>query len=167
MKYIALIGGKEMPVEVEKKDGVFSLTLGDKSLSVDAIRLNHHLFSLLVEGKSHEVAVERQGNSYSIHFYDDMVELALYDARRYKAAELTRRPGGPAGPTKISAPMPGKIVRVSVAENSQVSEGQPLLIIEAMKMQNEIKAPRAGTVKRLSVRDGESVSSQQVLLVLE
>jgi biotin carboxyl carrier protein len=166
MKFVAVVDGKQVRFEVTKTNGGYCLTMDGKSLSVDAIRPAHHLFSLLVEGKSYEVAVEKRDNDFSVSFYDDTVEFALYEARRFKALELTKR-SGPAGPLKITAPMPGKIVKVAVTENSQVDQGQALLIIEAMKMQNELKAPRSGIVKNLNAREGEAVSSQQVLLVLE
>jgi len=166
MKFVAVIDGKQVRFDLAKKDGGYCLTMDGKSLSVDAIRPSHHLYSLLVEGISYEVALEKRGNDFSVYFYDDTVEFALFESRRFRALELTKR-SGPAGPLKIIAPMPGKIVKVAVAENSQVNQGEALLIIEAMKMQNELKAPRSGIVKNLNAKEGEAVSSQQVLLVLE
>ena len=166
MRYIAVINGRQVKLELDGKDGAYDLTLDGKSLSVDAIRPNHHLFSLLVEGKSYEVAVEKRGTDFVVYFYDDTVELALFESRKFKVLELAKR-SGPAGPLKVVAPMPGKIVKVAVAENSRVNQGDALLIIEAMKMQNELKAPRSGIVKNLNAKEGEPVSSQQILLVLE
>ena len=166
MKFIALIDGEQVPIEVVKTDGQYRLTLEENSFTVDAIRPNEQSLSMLIDGRSYEVALEKNGSRIWVYFYNDTIQLELFDARKFRATELTKK-SGPAGPLKILAPMPGKIIRITVAENSHVEEGDSLLIMEAMKMQNELKAPKSGTVKHLHVREGEPVSSSQVLLVLE
>ncbi len=166
MKFIALIHGKPCPVEVVEKDGHYSLTLGDKSFSVDAIHPAPQTLSLLIEGKSYDLGVEKRGHSFSVRFSNDTVDLDLFEARKYKAAELVKKPKT-SGPSKVVAPMPGKIVKVSVTLNETVKEGDSLLIMEAMKMQNELKALRSGVVKEIHVKEGEPVSPSQVLMVLE
>jgi biotin carboxyl carrier protein len=72
----------------------------------------------------------------------------------------------PSGPQQIAASMAGKVVRVLVAQGDQVESGQGLLVVEAMKMQNEIRAPKAGTVERLSAKQGQSVSPGEILAVI-
>jgi biotin carboxyl carrier protein len=119
-----------------------------------------------VEGKSYEVGLEKKGNRYSVHFYNDTVDLDLYEARKFKATELAKKPSA-TGPLKITAPMPGKIIKITAQENQPIEEGEPLLIMEAMKIQNELKAPRAGVVRQIQVQEGEPVAPQQVLIVLE
>lgn len=166
MKFIARIQGRTVPIDVEKDNGRYQLTLNGKSLSVDAIRTGPLSFSILVEGRSNEIELEKKGNQYSVFFYNDLIEFELYEARKFRAVELTKK-SGPAGPLKITAPMPGKIVRIMAQENSQVSEGEGLLIMEAMKMQNEIKAPRPGVVRKIHAKEGEPVSAQQILMLLE
>lgn len=166
MKFVALLNGKSIPIEIIKKGGLYHLTFQEKSFTVNAIRPNIQSFSLLVEGKSYEAGLEKTGNNYSIYFYNDTVEFQLFEARKFKASELTKK-SGPAGLLKVTAPMPGKIIKVVVTENTQVSEGDSLLIMEAMKMQNELKAPKSGTVKQVHVQEGEAVTPQQVLVVLE
>ncbi len=166
MKFVAIFDGKPFPVEVVEKDGKYGLTLGDKSLTVDAIYPGPQTLSLLIEGKSYELGIEKRVNSFSVRFFNDTVDLDLFEARKYKAAGLVKKPGS-SGPSKVLAPMPGKIVRVSVSLNASVREGDSLLVMEAMKMQNELKAPRSGVVKQIHVKEGEPVSPAQVLMVLE
>jgi len=166
MKLIAFINGKEVAVDIVKKDGKYDLTIEGKSFSVDAIWPGVQSLSLLVKEKSFEVGVEKSGNSYTVFFFNDTIQLDIYEARKFKAAQLTSK-AGPAGPLKVVAPMPGKIVRLSVAEKSRVQQGDSLLIMEAMKMQNELKAPKSGTVMQVHVKEGEPVSSLQLLMVLE
>lgn len=166
MKYVALVDGQEVPVEIIKRDALYDVTVGEKSFTVNAGWPNHRGLSLLIEGKSYEVSLERAGNRVSVYFYDDTISFEFFEARKYKARELTKR-SVPGGPLKVLAPMPGKIVKIRVTENAQVCEGDSLLIMEAMKMQNELKAPRDGTIRQVHVREGEPVSPSQLLMVLE
>lgn len=166
MKFVALIGDRHVNVEIENKNGDYSLTIGEKTFTVNAIRPEPQFFSLLVEGQSYEVALSKRDDLFEAFFYNGTVQFQLIEARKFRASELTKK-SGPGGPLKVHAPMPGKIVRIAVTENSQVQEGDALLIMEAMKMQNELKAPRHGKVLQILVSEGAPVSSQQVLIVME
>ena len=166
MKFVVLWEGKTIPVEIEKRNGEYCLTLMGKRLTVNAIRPDQHTLSLLVDGKSYEVGLEKRGNSFSIHFYDDTIAMELFEARKFKAKEVTKK-ANLEGPFKVVSPMPGKIVKIAVKENSSVREGDSLIIMEAMKMQNELKAPRTGIVKQIHVKEGEPVLPLQTLVILE
>lgn len=166
MKFVAVCEGKQVPMEVLKRDGVYYLTLGEKSFTVDAIQQDRQFLSLLVAGKSYKAGIEKRGNSFSIYFYNDTIELDLFEARKFRAAEVTKK-SHPSGPLNVLSPMPGKIVKIAVSEQSPVKEGDSLLIMEAMKMQNELKAPKSGIVKQVYVKEGEPVLQQQILIVLE
>src|SRR3990172_5568225 len=115
MKFIALIDGEQVPIEVVKTDGQYRLTLEENSFTVDAIRPNEQSLSMLIDGRSYEVALEKNGSRIWVYFYNDTIQLELFDARKFRATELTKK-SGPAGPLKILAPMPGKIIRITVAE---------------------------------------------------
>jgi biotin carboxyl carrier protein len=167
MRYIAIISGREIPVEISREKNRYCLTIENKSFTVDAFRPRSQSLAMLIEGKSYEVGLEKKnGNSFSVYLFNDTVELQLIDAKKFQAAESVR-PAGASGPLKIQAPMPGKIVKVAVQEKSTVKEGDSLLIMEAMKMQNELKAPKSGTVSRIQVREGQPVSLSQTLMILE
>ena len=165
MKLIAVFDGKTVAIDIAKKNGRYSLTIGDETFTVDAIRTKHQVISLLVEGKSYEAGVDKKGNSFSVSFYNDTILFDLFEARKYKATEFTRK-SVPTGPLKVVAPMPGKIVKVLVSENQQVDAGEGLVVIEAMKMQNELRAPRAGRVERIYVVEGAGVETGVKLLRL-
>ena len=166
MKFVGVFGGEAVPIEIIKQNGNYKIELPGRSFTVDAVRPNPQSLSLLVESRAYEIGLEKKGDHYSVYFFSDTIELDLYEARKYKATEVTKR-SVTTGPQKLSAPMPGKIVKVMIAPEQMVQEGQPLLIMEAMKMQNELKAPRSGSVKQLSVREGDTVSSQQTLVVID
>jgi biotin carboxyl carrier protein len=166
MKFVGVFRGEAISLEIVKQNGTYEIELPERSFTVDAVRPNPQSLSLLVESKSYEIGLEKKGDHYSVYFFSDTIELDLYEARKFKATEVTKR-AVTTGPQKLSAPMPGKIVKVMIALQQTVQEGQPLLIMEAMKMQNELKAPKSGSVKRIEIREGDTVSSQQTLLVIE
>ena len=166
MKYVALVNGKQHGVEIAEINGGYRLTIDGKSFTVDLFRPGPHCISMLIEGQAYEVGLEKNGNHFSACFYNDTIELELVEARKFQASS-TARSSGSSGPLKIHAPMPGKIVKVVVQERSTVKEGDSLLIMEAMKMQNELKAPKSGTVSRIHVKEGEAVALSQALIVLE
>jgi biotin carboxyl carrier protein len=166
MKYVAIVQGKQRTVEISQSDGLFHVTLDGKSFLVDAFRPGHQSLSMLIEGQTYEVGIAKSGSHFSVYFYNDTIEFDLMDARKFRSSGETRSSGS-SGPLKIHAPMPGKIIKVTVTEQSTVQEGDALLVIEAMKMQNELKAPKSGRVSKINVREGEAVSNSQVLLVLD
>ncbi len=167
MKYIAILNGREIPVEITREQGRYCLTIENKSFTVDAFKPRSQSIAMLIEGKSYEVGLEKKnGNLYSVFLFNGTIDLQLIDAKKFQAA-VSVRPSGASGPLKIQAPMPGKIVKVTVQEKSCVKEGESLLIMEAMKMQNELKAPKSGIISRIQVREGEAVSMSQTLMILE
>ena len=167
MKYIAILNGKEIPVEITREKGQYCLTIENKSFTVDAFKPRSQSIAMLIEGKSYEVGLEKKsGNLYSVFLFNGSIDLQLIDAKKFQAA-VSVRPASASGPLKIQAPMPGKIVKVTVQEKSSVKEGDSLLIMEAMKMQNELKAPKSGIISRIQVREGEPVSLSQTLMILE
>jgi biotin carboxyl carrier protein len=166
MKFVAVYAGEQITMDVIKKNGQYVVTLKDRCVIVDAIRPSTHSLSLLVDGVSYEVALEKRDAAYSVYFYNDTLNLEIYEARKFKAAEVAKKTVQH-GPVKVIAPMPGKLLRVLVEQNAQVNEGDPLLIIEAMKMQNELKSPKTGIVAQIHVKEGTAVGPQQILMIIE
>jgi len=122
------------------------------------------VYSVLLNGRSYEARVE-DGDDCVIVFIDGhRFEIEIQDPRRW-----SRRAGrrGVEGRLNIAAPMPGKVVRVLVAQGDTVEAGQGLLVVEAMKMQNEMKAPKAGRVVSLTAREGATVAAGEVLAAIE
>jgi biotin carboxyl carrier protein len=122
------------------------------------------VYSVLVDGRSYEARVEQSGG-YAIVFIDGhRFEIEIRDPRRW--SRHSSKPGVE-GRLNVAAPMPGKIVRLLVAEGDTVEAGQGLLVMEAMKMQNEMKAPKAGRVVSLAAREGATVVAGEVLAAIE
>jgi biotin carboxyl carrier protein len=122
------------------------------------------VYSVLVDGRSYEARVE-QSNGCVIVFIDGYrFEVEVQDPRRW--SRHTSK-AGIEGRLEVTAVMPGKIVRLLVAEGDKVETGQGLLVVEAMKMQNEMKAPKPGRVVSLSAREGATVTAGEVMAVIE
>jgi biotin carboxyl carrier protein len=151
-------------VEVRGKDGRYTVIVDGKPLEVDLQEAGHHFLSLLVDGRSYEVGLERRPNGWNVVLPDDTLAVDLADAARGGGAVAKK---ALAGRSRIMAPMPGKIVRVLVASGEEVAAGQGLVVMEAMKMENELRAPRAGHVKELPAREGQTVETGALLAVVE
>jgi biotin carboxyl carrier protein len=163
MIYDATVDGHSVRVEVRGKDGRYTVLLDGRELAVDAREAGAHVLSMIVDGRSHEVGIERREGGYRVAIRGQVLEVALVEGARGEA--VPRRAG--AGPARVQAPMPGKLVRVLVSAGEEVGAGQGLVVMEAMKMENEIRAPRAGRVKEAPVREGQAVETGALLVLLE
>jgi biotin carboxyl carrier protein len=163
MKFAARVGEKVHEIVVTRVDGAYRVTLDDAEHLVDARKLEADFYSILYEGKSYEVSVETAGPRYLVRHgaYEQIVELA--DESRGGREQIRKRDGL----ENIDSVMPGKVVRLLVAAGDEVLADQGLVVVEAMKMENEIRAPRAGRVKSVEVRAGQNVETGSRLLVLE
>jgi len=163
VRFALKLGERVHDVVVTRVDGSYAVVLDGVEHVVDARKLEADFFSFLYEGKSYEVAVEPAGSKYVVRHgaSEQLVELA--DAARSGRDEIHRR----GGPTEVASIMPGKVVRVLVGAGDEVQKGQGLVVVEAMKMENEIGAPRAGRVHAVAVTPGVTVESGATLVVLE
>lgn len=165
--------GREMDLELNalpaarEQAGKLAIQNPDAPLEADWAEVTPGTYSILVNGRSYDVRLEKatgsSGALYAAHVGGRTYQLELRDPRR---ARQSGGAGARDGPLDILAPMPGKIVRVLAAAGAEVQQGESLLVIEAMKMQNEIRAPRAGRVEAMRVREGEGVEAGAVLLCL-
>jgi biotin carboxyl carrier protein len=167
------IGGKKVRVELPSGVGVGAMecSVDGRALSVDVRLLERGVMSLLVTS-SDKQDPDRPGRQYRCVLDGDGVVIG---GRRYgfevedpRSLQGRRGAGaGSEGPRPVKAPMPGRVVRLLVGAGEDVEEGQGVVVIEAMKMQNELKSPKAGRVVRVGVVVGETVGSGDVLVVVE
>jgi biotin carboxyl carrier protein len=174
VKFSAQLAGQEKEVSVEEADGRFRIVVDGVERLVDARRLGPGSWSLLLDGEVVTVDIDQaKGPGKAGELLCDVrgtvVPVKLVDAGRrlLEKAQADAEAHGPKGPTAIAAPMPGKVVRVLVKPGDAVTAGQPVAVVEAMKMENEIRAPRAGTVKTVHVKEGQPVEGQEALVTVE
>jgi acetyl/propionyl-CoA carboxylase alpha subunit len=164
MNYITTIGDKEFNVEVIDKGHV---SINGKVMQVDFESISGQpVFSLLIDGKSYEGFVNADEDQWQVLLLGKQYQVMVEDAREKRLRAAAGGVVETSGVFQLKAPMPGLIVAVRVEENQEVEKGQVLVVLESMKMQNELRSPRAGKVQRLKVRVGESVEQRQVLLTV-
>jgi biotin carboxyl carrier protein len=162
--YDATVDGRTVRVEVRGKDGRYTVALDGRPLEVDLHETGGDFLSLLIDGRSYDVGLERRPHGYTVVLENDVMSVDLVAAAA-GAGVVARKPSS--GPTRITAPMPGKLVRVLVAPGQEVAAGQGLLVVEAMKMENELRAPGPGRVKEVAAREGQAVETGALLVLLE
>jgi biotin carboxyl carrier protein len=163
------IGGKTRRVVLASNgsfepDGGFKVD--DVAVAAEARLLEPGVISLLVEGRSYRCVSRRIGETTSVVIDGEVFAYAVGDPRSLRSLGGGAR-GGTGGIKTVKAPMPGRVVRVLVQAGDTVEAGQACVVIEAMKMQNELKAAKAGVVSKVSVAVDQTVAAGEVLLVIE
>ena len=171
MHYEVEINGRLRQVTVHRVDGRFVVAIDRREWVIDAARIDVHTWSLLIDEDvrtcSHEVTLAADPGSGALNVRADGAPVAVFvNGRRRLGRKAEGAQAGGSGPLRIVAPMPGKIVRVLVRTGEAVRAGQPLIVIEAMKMENELRAAGAGTVAEIQVADGQSVEAGALLAVV-
>lgn len=163
MKYVTIINDTRFEIEI-LKDG--TILLNGEARDVDFFSLDASLYSVITETQSYEVVIEEQNGEYQVQMRGHLFTGQVLDER---AQLLASRGGGlnaDTGEISIKAPMPGLIVSIPVSEGAEVKAGQTVVILESMKMQNELKCPRDGVVQRISVEAGQSVEQNKLLVTI-
>lgn len=129
---------------------------------MDVAQIAPDRLSILIDGKSYDVV---RGTVSSIAIGERTYDITVRDPRSWRGRR--QNAPGTSGPQKLTASMPGKVVRVLTTQGSKIAEGQGIVVIEAMKMQNEIRSPREGTVVAILVEEGSNVNAGDVVAVVE
>jgi pyruvate carboxylase subunit B len=164
MLYFVTVGGRTFQVEL----GPEGIVVDGASLDVDRASLEGTpVESLRIDGASHHVVARSIARGeWDIHLRGRRFNAEVVDERTRAIREMTGGIAAASGPKPIVAPMPGLVVRVEVAEGDEVQAGQGVVIVEAMKMENELKAQGAGVVSRVHVKEGQTVEKGQALVDL-
>jgi biotin carboxyl carrier protein len=164
MLYEVTIDGKNYRLELNRADGRWSCRLDGRELQVDAILTRPDVLSLLIGNKAYEIKSERVANDLHLWVGSERFTVDVRDPRSLRGRT---RAGDDHGPRKITASMPGKVVRLLVREGDEVEPGAGVAVVEAMKMQNEIKSPKKGKVRKILVGEGTAVNAGDVLAIVE
>ena len=162
MKYQTTVNGQTFEIEINH-DG--RILVNNEERRVDFKMISEALYSVLIDNASYEALIEEREGLYNVLLGSDMYELQVLDERQQR---LSRSAGAAvaSGEISIRSPMPGLIVAVAVSEGQAIKKGDPLIVLESMKMENEIKAPREGTVARIHVTKGDRVEQNKTLITI-
>jgi biotin carboxyl carrier protein len=159
-------GKKSRVVELERTAGGWRVTLDGQPVDADAAEISPYTLSILLNGESHEIRItpvpggKLKLQTRAQEFFAEVIDPRSWSGRRHGHVEAEGR-------QQIVAPMPGKVVRLLVKAGDRVETGQGLLVVEAMKMQNEIRSPKSGTVERVLAKEGQPVTAGEVLAWVE
>ena len=164
MKYFARIGNNEYEVEISDAQ----VLLDGEPVAVDIVRSGlPELYSVLFGGQSHEMLITSDRFNYTVSIRSEQFQVQVQDERNRRLNQARKMPTLPDGELAITAPIPGLVVKVLINVGDPVEEGQPLVILEAMKMENEIRSMRSGVAKAILATPGQRVEQNAVLVVLE
>ncbi|HLG16921.1 MAG TPA: biotin/lipoyl-containing protein [Blastocatellia bacterium] len=164
MKYEAEIDGNHVSIEMEERNGRLSATIGGRNYDVEIERPEEGVYLIFAGDNVYEARVSSvEANSMRVKLRDRVFTASIIDRKHRRAG--TEHAGE--GRHDLIAPMPGKVVRVLLAPGDEVAAGQGVVVVEAMKMQNEIKSPKRGHVAEVRVTEGATVIANQILAVVE
>lgn len=165
MKYTTTINGVTFEIEI-LKDG--RLLVNGEQRDIDFLPLGDDpsLYSIVMNNVSHEVLVDEREGKYELLIQGRLYTGIVMDERAQRLAARRGNLNVDSGEISIRAPMPGMIVAIPVAEGQEVKARQTVIILESMKMENELKAPRDGIVQRISVEVGQSVEQNKLLVTI-
>jgi len=167
MAYIARLGEKTYTVEIEEVGkSLYRVSVDGSEFLVDGEKTGFTNYSLIVDNRSFEVEVDVKEDEYRVLVDGRNYHIDLIDERRVRLGGL-QAGIQLQGRQNVSVPMPGKIIAVLVSEGDTVEKGQGLVIVEAMKMENEVRSPIGGEVKEIRVKPGETVEGGAALVIVE
>ena len=165
MDFEFLLEGGRRVVSFDQKDGRYLIRYGERAFEADILKLPDGAVSVIVDGRSYTALVGRDETRILVSIGGEILSLKPSGGEGPGLAHGEE--AGEKGSSLVRAPMPGKVIKVSVVENEAVRRNQTLAIVEAMKMENEIKSPREATVRKIFVAAGDLVDADRPLLELE
>jgi biotin carboxyl carrier protein len=164
MIYDIAVGDKSFRLELDRIDRAWSCRLDGRSVEADAVLVRPDVLSLRLANKCYEVKCEKLAGAWKIWIGQQSLDVEVRDPRSLRGHV---RDSDERGARKLTAPMPGKVVRILVEQGAHVEAGAGIMVVEAMKMQNEVKSPKKGTIQRILVSPGAAVNAGDVLAIVE
>jgi len=165
MKLKAIVGEREEDLLLKIEDGRVSAEIGNRVYNLGVREIEPDSYMFLLNTNVHECRVSASKNTFGVSVHGRNYSVTIVDPKRLRSGQNSDRHHH--GVTEILAPMPGKVVRVQTQTGATVEKGAGVVVVEAMKMQNEMKSPRDGIVVSINVEPGDTVNAGDVLAVIE
>jgi biotin carboxyl carrier protein len=168
MKLRAETGGEEFEVEITRSGDKLSARVGDHLYDLEVSEPEKNVYLFKNGGKVSEALVSHPsapGGPYTVRLGSSEIDITLTDPKRLRGSAVDSQAMG--GKAEIKTAMPGKVVRILIADGDKVKKGDGLIVVEAMKMQNEMRSPKDGHISGIRVAEGDTVGAGDVLLIVE
>jgi len=166
MKVQAAVEGEKHEIEITRDGDRLFVRVDDRSYELEASEPEANVYLLKHDGRIFEVFASRQQNAdLAVRVGTAEIDVAISDPKRLRGSSSGADDAS--GKVEIKTAMPGKVVRILVAEGDNVEAGDGVIVVEAMKMQNEMKSPKDGSIKEIKVVEGDTVSAGDILVVIE
>jgi biotin carboxyl carrier protein len=162
MKYITIINNEQYEIEIDKDGGIL---LNGEPRDVDFLNLGGALYSVITQNQSLEVVIDDEDSKIEVMMNGRLYETQVLDERALLMAQRKGGLGNNSG--EVHSPMPGLVVKVTVESGQEVEQGETVVILESMKMQNELKAPIDGTISTVHIEAGQSVDKNAILVEIK
>ncbi|MCK4836170.1 MAG: hypothetical protein KAT17_06015 [Candidatus Aminicenantes bacterium] len=167
MKYTTILNGKEREIEITQKGSrEFEILIDNQSHNLEAGSCGIDLISLLIDNRSYDISYSFVGDTVHLNFRNQYFNIEVLDERKMRMRRV-RSSLELSGPEIIKSSMPGRVVKVLVEPGERVESGSGIIIIEAMKMENEIQCRNPGVVKYVHVKPGQVVESEVMMVEIE
>lgn len=164
MKYITRVEDQEFTITIDREDRII---VNDQVYNIDFQQLvEGGMLSLLLNNRSLEAIVEERDDAWDVLLRGELYSIQVQDERAYRLAKARGTVAEASGETVVKSPMPGIIIAVPVEQGQSVKKGDQVIILESMKMENELRSPRDGVVHRVHVAPGASVEKAQALVTI-
>lgn len=168
MKLNAELNQENHSINIKQEGERVFAEIDDRTYEIDAHKIKEGVYLLKHDGRVFECHIDRNENKreqFNVEIKNQSFKVKLYDPKRFHARAGTDASAD--GIAEILAPMPGKIVRVLASVGDEIKSGDSVIVVEAMKMQNEMKSPKDGTVKEIRAQAGDTVNGGDVLAIIE
>lgn len=164
MKYVTIVANQQFVIDINHAG---EITVNGQVINVDMQQMQDTtMYSMIIDGQSHDVRMNEGEGAYLVQLSGDIFEVVVEDERTRRIAGLKSGPAAATGEIVIKAPMPGVVIDVLVTKGQAVEQGDILVILESMKMQNEFKAPRAGQIHAIRVAPGDKVEQNVAMITM-
>ena len=164
MRYFVEVMGKQYEVDLRRKDGSWQVNWNGKSVSVENVEISGKSIKYLLDNMPVLCDLELHGDQAELHMEQTHFSVRIGRSEKAPLAEIA---GMAFHEEVIKAPMPGLVVSVRAGIEESVKQGQPVIILEAMKMENELRSPVNGVIKEICTEKGSTVEKGQILVVIE
>jgi len=169
MKYKAIVNNnKHIDIEFDTSEGSaihgHSILVNGEKKDIHLVKLSENMYQLIYNGQVFLGELSQKEGNYIVRFKDELLEIELLDEKKLLIERMGIKAPEKKTSGQIKSPMPGLVVELSVKVGDEVKQGEGLLVLEAMKMQNEIKSPIDGVVQEIAIKENEPVEKNQLLL---